>query len=362
MFRKTHIVAILMLLACFGLAQSAPKYSNEFLSIGIGARAQGMSNSIIASCDDVTVGFWNPSRLPQMQGERQLGLMHAEYFAGIAKFDYVGLGFKIDDKSALAFSIVRSGIDNIPNTTELIDNQGNINFDKITTFSVTDLAFFASYGRFLKQNELSTGGSIKVIRKRMGDFANSWGFGGDLSVSYAKNTWLFAAVLRDASSTFNAWSFSLSDKMKEVFTLTGNVIPENSLEISMPRLLLATGKNFYFSPSFTLLVEGNIDMTFDKQRNTPIKTDVFSIDPHIGIELNFKKIAFFRAGLGNIQKETNSKGVQTTTFQPNMGIGIRIKDFIAIDYALTDIGDNSIALYSNIFSIRLSFNKVAEAK
>ncbi len=183
-----------------------------------------------------------------------------------------------------------------------------------------------------------------------------------LSVSYAKNTWLFAAVLRDASSTFNAWSFSLSDKMKEVFTLTGNVIPENSLEISMPRLLLATGKNFYFSPSFTLLVEGNIDMTFDKQRNTPIKTDVFSIDPHIGIELNFKKIAFFRAGLGNIQKETNSKGIQTTTFQPNMGIGIRIKDFIAIDYALTDIGDNSIALYSNIFSIRLSFNKVAEAK
>ena len=163
-----------------------------------------MSNSIIASCDDVTVGFWNPSRLPQMQGERQLGLMHAEYFAGIAKFDYVGLGFKIDDKSALAFSIVRSGIDNIPNTTELIDNQGNINFDKITTFSVTDLAFFASYGRFLKQNELSTGGSIKVIRKRMGDFANHGDWRWFVCI-LRKNTGYLQML--NASSTFNAWSF-----------------------------------------------------------------------------------------------------------------------------------------------------------
>ena len=42
---------------------SAPKYSNEFLSIGISARALGMSNTVVASVNDVTGGYWNPSAL-----------------------------------------------------------------------------------------------------------------------------------------------------------------------------------------------------------------------------------------------------------------------------------------------------------
>jgi len=39
------------------------------------------------------------------------------------------------------------------------------------------------------------------------------------------------------------------------------------------------------------------------------------------------------------------------TFQPNMGIGLKIKSF-TLDYALTDIGDVSGALYSNVFSLK----------
>jgi hypothetical protein len=362
MFKNTQLIVILFLIMSAGFSQTAPKYSNEFLSIGIGARAQSMSNSVISSIDDVTAGYWNPSRLPKMQSERQLGLMHSEYFAGIAKFDYAGLGIRVDDVSALAFSLVRFGVDNIPNTIELIDNQGNINYDKITTFSVTDFAFLISYGRYLKEHGPSIGGNIKIIRRRMGDFAGSWGFGLDFAASYSKDTWLFALVARDATSTFNAWSFSLSDRMKEVFTLTGNIMPENSLEITMPRLLAGVGKSFAISPSFSLLTESNIDITFDGKRNVPIKTNLFSIDPHLGIELSYKNIVFFRTGVGNFQKETNAKGTKTTSFQPNMGIGIQIKDFIGIDYALTDIGNNSIALYSNIFSLRLSFNKLVEAQ
>jgi hypothetical protein len=42
--------------------------------------------------------------------------------------------------------------------------------------------------------------------------------------------------------------------------------------------------------------------------------------------------------------------------QPNFGIGVKIKR-ISIDYARTDIGNQSIALYSNMFSLRLDINK-----
>jgi len=39
----------------------APKYSNEFLDIGVSARALSMGNSVVASVNDVTSGYWNPA-------------------------------------------------------------------------------------------------------------------------------------------------------------------------------------------------------------------------------------------------------------------------------------------------------------
>ena len=45
------------------------------------------------------------------------------------------------------------------------------------------------------------------------------------------------------------------------------------------------------------------------------------------------------------------------TFQPNIGVGVTIKDILSIDYALTDIGDQSVALYSNVFSLKLALNR-----
>ena len=45
------------------LAQDAPKYSNEFLAIGVGARALGMGSAYTAVVNDVTSGYWNPAGL-----------------------------------------------------------------------------------------------------------------------------------------------------------------------------------------------------------------------------------------------------------------------------------------------------------
>ncbi|HYG52709.1 MAG TPA: hypothetical protein VD905_17485, partial [Flavobacteriales bacterium] len=125
---------------------ATPKYSNEFLSIGVGARALGMSNAFLATCDDVTGGYWNPAALLHVK-DMQVGLMHASYFANIAKYDYGGIAKTIDQSSAAAFSVIRFGVDDIPNTTELIDAQGNIDYDKVTTFSAADYAFIFSYAR-----------------------------------------------------------------------------------------------------------------------------------------------------------------------------------------------------------------------
>ncbi len=346
---------LLSLLSNFVFAQ-APKYSNEFLNIGVGGRSLGMSNSCVATISDVSSGYWNPAGLLGVKNDMQLGLMHSEYFAGIAKYDYGALAKKIDSTSAFALSFVRFGVDNIPNTTELIDADGNVNYDKITQFSAVDYAFMLSYARATKIPGLHLGGSAKIIRRVVGDFAGAWGFGLDAGAQYVHKGWMFGAMARDVTTTFNAWNYTLTQQMKDVFNATGNEIPTNSIEVTMPRLILGAARKFDVYKDVTLLAELNADITFDGKRNVLIQGRPMSLDPHFGLEIGYKDLAFLRGGIMNIQQEHDITGAPITTMEPNFGVGVKIKR-ISIDYAKTNIGNQSAALYSHIFSIRLDINK-----
>ena len=80
------------------------KYSNEFLSLGIGARAYGMGGAVVSSVNDVTAGYWNPAGLVEIKDNIQLSFMHNEQFAGIAKHDYGAGSFKINDVKLIKYS------------------------------------------------------------------------------------------------------------------------------------------------------------------------------------------------------------------------------------------------------------------
>ncbi|MEX1187898.1 MAG: PorV/PorQ family protein [Bacteroidia bacterium] len=348
-----RLISLLFLLSSGSTyAQTARKYSNEFLAIGVGARALGMSGSFITAADDATSGYWNPAGLTGIQSKFQGALMHSEYFAGIAKYDFGSLATRIDPKSVLAVSIVRFGVDDIPDTSELIDANGNINYDRIQTFSAADYGFLLSYARTLNEHGLSVGANAKVVHRVVGDFARSWGFGLDAGMQYKPNKWRFAAMARDITSTFNAWTYSLSEAQRDVFNETGNEIPVNSLELTLPTLTLGAARYFQLGEKFNLLTELNMQTTFDGMRNTVIRDKTFSMSPVFGLEAGYKDIIFLRGGVGNFQSIRNDAGDgRITTYQPNLGLGIRIKG-IRIDYALTDIGDQSTALFSNVFSLR----------
>jgi len=335
------------------------KYSNEFLNVGVSARALAMANANVASANDVTAGYWNPSALLYQQSNLQLGLMHAEYFAGIAKYDYIGASKRIDSNSVAAISFIRFGVDNIPNTLDLVDANGNVDYSRIKTFNAVDAAVLISYARKMaKLKGVKLGGNFKVIRRKLGDFGGAWGFGLDLGATYDYKKWKFAAMGRDITGTFNAWTYSLTDDEKNTFAVTGNEIPSNSVEVTVPKLILGTNRQFLlWKDRISILAELNLVNTFDGKRNTVIKTDVWSMEPMLGMELGYKNIVFGRFGVGNIQKSLNAKGnAYTTTFQPNVGLGVKLKIF-TLDYAYTDIGDRSIALYSHIISLKIDINK-----
>lgn len=330
----------------------APKYSNEFLAIGVGARGMAMSGAQVASVNDVTAGYWNPVGLLGIKDKFQVTAMHAEYFAGIAKYDYGAFAKPIDSTSAIGLSVIRFGVDDIPNTTQLIDGQGNIDYDRITSFTAADYAFLVSYAKKTGVKGLSIGGNLKVIHRLVGDFANAWGFGLDFAANYQHKGWRFSAVARDVTSTFNAWNFTLDDETIEVFQATDNEIPQNGLELTLPRLIIGVAKEFNFSDRFSLLSEINLVNTFDGRRNVVVSADPISIEPVIGLEASYSKIVFLRAGVNNVQRYLNELNSQEWGFQPNMGIGVKIKS-LSIDYALTNIGETSQALSSHVFSLRL---------
>lgn len=348
----SFIVIVSCVLTGFGQSSLAPKYSNDFLSIGVDAKALGLSNSVVAGVNDVTSGYWNPAGLVQMETMLDFGVMHAEYFAGISKYDYIGAAYKIDQKSAIGLTAIRFGVDNIPNTTLLIDADGNVNYDNITTFTAADYAFLLTYSRELSVPRLYVGGNAKIIYRHVGDMANSWGFGLDLGIQYhLKKNWKFGAVLRDATSTFNAWVFKLDDVTKDVWLQTGNELPQNGLELTLPRLILGAQGSFEFGKGFYGMFETDFDFTFDGRRNVLVRTSPISIDPHLGVEVGWKDYVAVRCGFGNFQYEMQFDGSEKLSFQPNIGIGIGFKG-VRIDYAFTDIGNQSVALYSHVFSLK----------
>lgn len=353
--KKTVFIFLLLCVADL-FSQSAPKFSNEFLSIGVGARALGMSNSYVTTVNDVTSGYWNPAGLTQIKKDFQIGLMHAEYFAGIAKYDYGAFAANIDSASAFGFSIVRFGVDDIPNTTQLIDADGNVDYDRITSFSVADYAFMFSYARKSKIKGLRYGANVKIIYRQVGDFAKAWGFGLDAGIQYDLKHWKLGLMARDVTSTFNAWSFSLDEETIDVFNATGNEIPTSSTEVTLPKVILGIGREVKISNKFSALGEIDFDLSTDGKRNVLITGDPISIDPHMGIEVGYSKMVFLRLGVGNFQKVTDILKNDKITYQPNFGIGIQFRG-IAIDYAFSDIGDQSDAPYSNIFSLRFDINK-----
>ncbi len=358
--RPTQLLLIAFtFVVAFPLYSQVRKYSNAFLDIGVGARGLALSSAQVATVSDATATYWNPSALTRIKSIVDIAAMHSEYFAGIAKYDYVGFAVPLQDHQRfIGFSFIRFGVDDIPNTLELFEDDGSINYDNVQSFSVADWAFMLSYAQKLKirKTNLALGGNAKIIYRIAGDFATAWGFGLDLSATFDIKQWKIGIMARDITGTFNAWSFNFTEREKEILVKTDNVIPESSLEVTVPKIILGAAYEFNIKNKFYILPEIDFEMTTDKNRNVPIHTDAVSFDPRFGLELNYNRIVYLRAGIGNIQKSTDDDGKEITTFQPNIGIGLQIKTF-GVDYAFTDIGNQSDALYSHVFSLHLGIPK-----
>ena len=282
--------------------------------------------------------------------------MHANYFANIAQYDYIAYAKPIDNQSAWGVSLIRFGVDNIMDTTELIDSQGNIDYNRISLFSTADYGFTFSYARKLNFSGLQYGVNAKVIRRIIGKFASSWGFGFDAGLQFEKNDWQFGLMLRDITNTNNVWNIDEAAYKKIADAIPGQnqELPE-STEITAPKAQLGLSKKLIIRYDYSILAAANINMRFAKT-NDLLSTDFVSIDPALGVEFGYTDLVFIRAGTGNFQNIQQLDGAEKVGFQPNIGLGFKYKG-IQVDYALTNLGNQNTTLYSNIFSVKVDLGQ-----
>lgn len=352
---KANITTLFCLLSIAVFSQTVRKYSNEFMNIGVDAAALGMSSAVTSHSADVNSGYWNPAGLLALE-DNQLALMHSSYFANIANYDYAAYAMPIDNRSAIGISLIRFAVDGILDTTQLIDSQGNINTDRISLFSAVDYGLTFSYARKLPVQGLNYGINAKVIRRIIGDFESSWGFGFDVGVQFeTSNDWKFGIMARDITTTFNSWSINEEAlaKVQDAIPGVNDQLPETT-EITIPKLQIGISKLVDFNFDYTLLTSVNLNVRFE-ENNDVISSSFASINPALGFEFGYIDMVYLRAGVGNFQNELQIDNTEQLSFQPSFGVGFKYNG-IQIDYAFTDIGDQSVALYSNVFSLKLDLS------
>ncbi len=324
------------------------------MNIGVDAAALGMANTVTSSSNDVNAVYWNPAGLLALE-DGQVALMHSSYFANIAQYDYAAYAKPIDERSAWGISLIRFGVDDILNTTELIDSQGTIDYNRVSKFSTADYGFTFSYARKLPLDGLHYGVNAKVIRRIIGKFANSWGFGVDVGLKFEHNDWNIGLMLRDITTTYNVWNINETEyaKIKNAIPGQNQDLPE-STEITLPKAQFGISKKFEYHYDYTFLAAMNLNMEFAKT-NDLIASDFVSIAPAVGLEFGYTDLVFLRTGFGNFQNITQIDNTSKLSFQPNIGLGFKYNG-IQIDYALTDLGNKSAALYSNVFSLKVDLN------
>ena len=302
----------------------ATRYAGEFLRIGVGARALGMGSAFVGLADDGTAAYWNPAGLASLE-ERQVTAMHAEQFGSIVQYDFLSYVMPIASpgkpRQAISVSLVRLGVDDIPDTRGLelaYDANNNGKFDypedllavdesRFVFDSDNDVALLFSYARDVRAG-LSLGGNFKYIRQWLGDSLRSNGFGIDLGVLYVgQNGLSLGATLRDATTTRILWN-----------TGTGEFIA--------PSLRLGAAKTRGFKDRRHLVTAAlDVQVGFSDERlSSQAHLGSATFEFHPGLEYWYDRRLALRAGF------------EAQNF--TAGAGIRYHKF-GLDYAYLDHRD-----------------------
>ena len=318
--RKLFLTISISILSVFSLnAQTViSKYAGEFMALGVGGRALGMGGAFVAVANDVTAGYYNPAGLANINYP-QIALMHSEQFGNLVNYDYGAVGIPFGNDMSFGLSVMRLGVDGIPDTRNaLYDANGDgivdirtdrLDYSRITEFSNQDWAFYLTFAK--RQTEkFYWGANVKIIRRELAEYSAT-GIGFDVGAFYSPlNNLFLGANIQDVTTTLVAWS-------------TGrNELVSPTLKVGAA-YKLAEFLGGYIMPAL------DFDVRFENRRfASNFNLGPVSFDMHAGFEYNFKELFAVRAGYNDVKQFT-------------VGAGVKLPK-LNIDYSFARFSDSEI--------------------
>jgi hypothetical protein len=308
----TTVVLILVSVFLFRQARAEGfqyrKYAGEFMDIGVGARAQALGGAYTAISGDITCSYYNPAGLNDLD-VTQLAFMHTQQMIASVNYDFLAAGYRQNENRSLAVSLIRLGIDNIPDSREaqiLVNGDPNnwrIDYDKVKQFNAADYILTFSIAQQMRQN-WTLGANVKLIRRNLAEHsANGLGF--DLGIQRKLYSNLqVGANIRNVTSTLVAWDTGEKELVKPSLYLGGTYL------LSIHKL------NSSFQPVVDMIFRGE-----NRQETARANVGIISFDYAAGMEYSYQRTLFLRGGVDEIGRLT-------------LGVGIKIPH-LNIDYAFT---------------------------
>jgi hypothetical protein len=326
--RYTLWFAVVLAAVQMSDAQTIGKYAGEFLTFGVGGRALALGGASTAIARDASAGYWNPAGVSSINYPEVIA-MHDERFGNLINYDFVSIAIPYESDAALGLSVFRLGVDGIPDTRNawidyngngVFDNVDRLDYDKITYFNSADWAVYATYSKRVSP-DFSYGANIKFIRRSIAEFSAT-GIGFDVGVLYMPMEDVYLGMnAQDITTTFVAWS-------------TGRT------ELITPTI--KTGAAYFFdlfSGRFCPTID--VDVRFENRKFASIANiGPISLDPHFGLEYEYKHKAALRIGYSDLKQLT-------------IGAGIHFNK-LDIDYAFAKFGNQENDL-GNTHRISLRF-------
>ncbi len=162
------------------------RYTADFLTLGVGARALAMGGAGTALSDNAYAPYWNPAGLGQLT-RYEVSFMHST-LNGEDAYDFVSYVHPLKKRGAIGVSWLRVGVDDIPITSLPVVSRpvGPANRPEVVgSFNNTDNAFLFAQGWRLptfRGINLHLGGTLKLLYMSGYRSTNAIGGGADVGV------------------------------------------------------------------------------------------------------------------------------------------------------------------------------------
>ena len=351
--KNNFYLIVTVITLCVGTLQSVDaRYTADFLTLGVGARALAMGGAGTALSDNAYAPYWNPAGLGQLT-RYEVSFMHST-LNGEDAYDFVSYIHPLKKRGAIGVSWLRVGVDDIPITSLPVISRpvGPANRPEVVgSFNNTDNAFLFAHGWRLpafRGIHLRLGGTLKLLYMSGYRSTNAIGGGADVGIIAMTNPekshqLLLGLQASDAFTTKLYWN--TPPPSADLTSHTETILPHLKIGIATIHSL----------PLFRSTLILALDTYIQNRGGSGTKSDIEApqgspVELHAGVEWTLFDLLALRVGMAE------RSGSLESIRQLTAGVGLNLR-FVTgagagLDYAF---GNHPALGGSHRISLRIRF-------